>query len=167
MNRRAHQLLGAATGAVYASVTQSNWNTALLTVAVSSVIAPLPDCDQRTWWRRLHQAVPDSLRRHGGPLRHRGITHWPGTALLLYSVLWIADYMLSGYLPVTALILGWCSHLLGDFCIGARSRYRGPGIPFAPWWHHRGVGAANGSLLDMLITGCAAFVLIVSASAYL
>lgn len=87
-----------------------------------------PDMDQRKWWKSLDQSVPDELLFFGGPLRHRGITHWFGIPLILSILVagWAAglpeDMRLLPFLLARPLA-GWWSHLVADFCIGAR--YRG------------------------------------------
>jgi membrane-bound metal-dependent hydrolase YbcI (DUF457 family) len=108
----------AAGAAVIATATASGWTS--------------PDADQ-SWlsW------VP------GG---HRGLTHWwglPAVAALATTALVPADAAWA----VWALILGWSSHLFGDFVFGRRP----PGIPFAPWWGHVGLLLNSGGVLEKLL----------------
>jgi membrane-bound metal-dependent hydrolase YbcI (DUF457 family) len=166
MNRLSHRILGSACAATYSSVADLSMTRAATAMAVAALVAPLPDCDQRGWWKLIGKAVPNRLLDHGGPMRHRGITHWPGTAIMLIGSLLALDTLIS-YLPVVAISIGWCSHLLGDFLIGARSRYRGPGIPLAPWWHHRGAGAHNGGILDTAVTVSSGVVTVLILYSYL
>lgn len=145
MNRRHHQLLGAASGALYAQVGGLSLIPTLAATAVAAFVAPLPDIDQRGWWKSLATHVPGM----SSAMKHRGITHWPGIAVILTIG--------TVFLPVAqsiawVVVAGYWSHLVGDFCIGARSRYRGPGIPFLMWKGHHGLGFRNEGIADQVIT---------------
>jgi len=80
------------------------------------------------------------------PGGHRGLSHWwglPAVAALATSnlapapVAWVA----------WALILGWTSHLVGDFVFGIRP----PGIPTMPWWAHVGLRFDSGGTLERVL----------------
>ena len=43
-----------------------------------------------------------------------------------------------------ALLLGWSSHLVGDFLFGERP----PGIPLGPWWAYTGIRLDSGGGLE-------------------
>jgi hypothetical protein len=153
MNRRHHQVLGATAGALYAQVSGLSLIPTLAATGVAALVAPLPDVDQRRWWKYLATYLPgaDSV------MKHRGITHWPGIAVVLTVV--------AVFLPVAqgiawVVAAGYWSHLVGDFCIGARSRYRGPGIPFLCWRGHHGLGFHNTGIADQVITAMSALLTI-------
>ena len=100
----------AACAALIATATSSGWTS--------------PDADQ-SWlaW------VP------GG---HRGLTHWWGLpALAVVPALLVPPQTAWA---VWALLIGWSSHLVGDFVFGRRPR----GVPMAPWWGHAGLGLDSG-----------------------
>lgn len=158
MNRVSHRIFGVACAVTWCSLTQQNLPQTVLVSAVAAVVAPWPDVDQRRRWREMHEAIPDEFFSHGGPLRHRGITHWWGTAVLFAVVLCMIDTVTAGQISLIliAMMIGWCSHILGDFLVGARSRYRGPGVPLAPWWRHVGIGIKTGSFADVVIIGLSA-----------
>ncbi|NLT53619.1 MAG: hypothetical protein GXX79_03410 [Actinomycetales bacterium] len=110
-----------------------------------------PDMDQFRGWRLADRVLPDEALGQGGPMRHRGLTHWWGLPILVAATVPVVP---PGYRwLVLALLAGWCSHLLGDFLFGradARSG-RGPGIPLAPWWGHVGLGLDTGGGLESLV----------------
>ena len=149
MNRATHNLLGAASGAGLGLVAGWPWWQVLASAGLASITSdgPLsPDADQFRGWRRVDDVVPDELLGNGGPMRHRGLTHWWGLPLLAavgvqmipQSVHWIA----------WALLAGWTSHLVGDFVHGRPGWGRGAGIPLAPWWAHVGVGLKSGGVVE-------------------
>lgn len=108
----------AAAGAVVATATSSGWSS--------------PDADQ-SWlaW------VP------GG---HRGLTHWWGLpALAAVAVLVFVPPETAWAL--WALLIGWTSHIVGDFVFGERP----PGIPMAPWWAYAGLGLDSGGGIERLL----------------
>jgi hypothetical protein len=119
-------------------------------VLVAGAVAPLtaagrlsPDMDQRFGFAR-------------GPLRHRGITHWPGlpaAAAAGIHVTLAAPWAVLAW----AAWAGWVSHLVLDLIFGkphvvgegpGRRVLRGPGIPWAPWWGHWGFGGDVGGVLE-------------------
>lgn len=108
-----------------------------------------PDMDQHPLWRIADELLPDELldRRRirgwtpgkGGPLQHRGVSHWWGWHAMwsVALVVWWPPY----WWALAAVIVGWVSHLAADFCWGMAhpaSGRRG-GIPMMPWWGHVGL----------------------------
>lgn len=93
-----------------------------------------PDMDQYKWWRTMDAMVPDELLFFGGPLRHRGITHWWGIPFVLSVLLALAwqrtpqGVHVLLCIPVLVLV-EWWSHLVTDCIVGAR--YRGGKRPDA------------------------------------
>lgn len=126
-----------------------------LVLAVVTVVtaggALSPDMDQQPWWRMFDRAVPDEVFGHGGPLQHRGITHWWGLPASLALVLAVTPAHGWAWWACAGVALGWASHLLGDFVVGAGSPYRDAGIPLAPWWAHAGLGAPCGGWVERLV----------------
>jgi hypothetical protein len=150
-----HHLAGSACGlALAAALGWSPWQAGVSAAAATLTAGGRwsPDADQYRWWRRTDRVLPDELLGRGGPMRHRGITHWWGipvlaalAVLLLVPAAW--------QWPLLALVTGWASHLAGDFVFGAACPYehRGPGIPMAPWWRHRGMGFDSGGVLERAV----------------
>ena len=164
MNRLTHHLAGAAAGlGLAATLSWPLWQAGMAAAAGGSTAGGRwsPDADQYRWWRRTDRILPDELLGNSGPLRHRGITHWWGIpALAAVAVLVLVPAPLRW--PAWALITGWCSHLAGDFVFGAACPYehRGPGIPLAPWWRHRGMGLDSGGLVERWVAAPALLVLL-------
>jgi hypothetical protein len=118
---------------------------AAMVVALLFSAGPLsPDLDQHRGWRLTDRVLPDEALGNGGPLQHRGITHWWGLPAAVAATLPLVPPA-AGWVLLSALA-GWCSHLVGDFVFGRADRFcgRGPGIPTAPWWGHVGVGLDTG-----------------------
>jgi hypothetical protein len=133
MDGSTHRLFAASTSlALSTSTAIPAWQGAAAALIATATSAgwTSPDADQ-TWLRRW---MP------GG---HRGLLHWWGLPALLA----LATLM---FLPpetnwaVWALLLGWSSHLVGDFIFGERP----PGIPMAPWWSYAGLGFNSGGALE-------------------
>jgi hypothetical protein len=134
-----------------------------------------PDVDQWWWVRRLRGFLllvgPDD---HGDPVDHRRITHWWGVPaavaapivvgaaylpdrtttppeglqpVLAWGATWI---MWVAFLVGGAFVAGWASHVIADAPFGRRSRYRGPGVPFMPWWSHHGANLKSAGWLAHL-----------------
>jgi membrane-bound metal-dependent hydrolase YbcI (DUF457 family) len=150
-----HRLTGAAAGLAVATATGAglmHTAAATLIAAVTAAGFTSPDIDQQSAWRTADALLPDELAGHGGPFRHRGLAHWWGLPLLV-------GYLAVRTVPpqwqwlVGAALIGWCSHLIGDFFFGKASPYqgRGPGIPLAPWWWHVGVGLDTGGWLEAAV----------------
>lgn len=141
-----HRLAGAWTGALY------GWHTGLpmwacaatagaATLTSAGVLSP--DVDQFKAWRRVDRWTPDELFGWGGPMKHRGLTHWPGWPVLAIHLLQgQPSSMLS--VAVWALVLGWASHLLLDFIWGRAFGDRGCGVPLLGWTGYVGLGLDAG-----------------------
>jgi hypothetical protein len=151
--RGTHHLLGLSAGLAVAAGSGWGWPQAAAGAFLAGVTAAgrlSPDMDQYRWWRRLDRWVPDELLGAGGPLQHRGLSHWWG----LPALACLLPVLLPGPLRWIAwcLVAGWSSHLLGDLAFGKADPFsgRGPGIPVWPWWGHVGVGLDTGGILEGL-----------------
>jgi hypothetical protein len=183
-NRVTHYAFGAATvawGSLAFSVSVVPPYTTAIAAVVGAVTAGgrcSPDMDQTRWWGRLDRRLPDELFPFGGPMRHRGITHWWGVPAPPTVLMWWQWPVIPAPLLLIpfALVAGWWSHLVLDFILGARYRGgrrperdktfldsddhpRGPGIPLLPWWGHVGLGFRNGSLAEVLCMAFSVFAL--------
>lgn len=112
-----HRVFGALSGAAYASVTGEPLHVMafMALVATATSNGPFsPDGDQTKPWQEVGQKT--------GPLRplfaHRsGLTHWWGVPVLAWLAL--TEWVPAGnQWPWIGLIIGWVSHLLGDFIFG-------------------------------------------------
>jgi len=132
MDGSTHRLLAASASlAVSTGLGVPAWQTAASAVIATATASGWlsPDADQ-SWLR-------------WAPGGHRGLTHWwglPGLAALAVLVLVPAD----AAWPFWALLVGWSSHLLGDFVFGERP----PGIPMAPWWAYAGLTLNSGGVIE-------------------
>lgn len=152
MNRATHNLLGAATGLGLGLAAGWPWWQTLVAAGLSSITsdgATSPDADQFKRWRKLDEYLPDELLGKGGPLQHRGLSHWWGLPVLAAALVW---FLVPGGLQWIgwALVAGWASHLAGDLVFGKADRWsgRGPGIPIAPWWGHVGLGLKSDGKIE-------------------
>jgi hypothetical protein len=137
--------LGTAAGWAWPQVVACGW---LATLTAAGGVSP--DVDQHRAWGLLDRFVPDEWLGNHGPLQHRGIAHW--WALPVAGALAVRYWLPGRFSWVAfALLAGWMSHLAGDFLFGRPGAGRGPGIPFAPWWNHRGLGLAVGGWLERIV----------------
>ena len=151
MNTVTHRMCGFTAGLGAVSVLPLTPAEAVGVVALSALVSGghlSPDMDQRKWWRFLDKWLPDEWLGNGGPLQHRGITHWWG---MILAGLVVAVFTVGVPWWVIGLTTGWGSHLLGDAVYGARSPGRGPGIPLGPWWGHHGAGFHSGGTGEILV----------------
>lgn len=172
MDGLSHRVLGAATYAVALPVlpihgTAAIVFTGLLAVASSSGRLLSPDADQGWLWHLIDRWVPDEkLLGDNGPMQHRGITHfWLWTVLALATAYLVPTTITIGInahmasfsaAPVLAGFgVGWGSHLLGDFLVGAAGQGRTAGIPLGPWHCWIGTGAKCGGFTEWAVTGLA------------
>jgi hypothetical protein len=142
-----HRMFGALCGAAWATAagmpTAQAAAVAALATATSSGPSS-PDIDCYRGWRRLDTCLPDEALGNGGPMQHRGITHWWAWPTLTALTLTHVPTGAIGWIP-TALLIGWTSHLIGDLIFG-----RNRGIPLAPWWWHIGLGLDTGGPTEAL-----------------
>jgi membrane-bound metal-dependent hydrolase YbcI (DUF457 family) len=147
-----HRLGGFVAGAALAAATHQPLWVAVASAGIATVAAAgrlSPDVDQFKGWRLADKLTPDEMLGKGGPLQHRGITHFWGLPLAASVAvsgspgLWIA----------WAALAGWVSHLLLDWAFGQADpwAHRGPGIPVWPWWGHVGLGLDAGGLLERFV----------------
>lgn len=107
-----------------------------------------PDVDQRRFYRRLDKILPDEWLGNGGPLQHRGASHWIGLPVVMLAAWQMFLASAPAFSPIAwagwAIATGWVSHLLLDWLFG--HAVRSPegllivraGVPTMPWWRHRG-----------------------------
>jgi membrane-bound metal-dependent hydrolase YbcI (DUF457 family) len=136
MDGRQHRILAGACAAAESLATGAPWWQTLTAIPVAMAFSSgwvSPDGDQ-SWlsW---------------APGGHRGLTHWWLLPVLAAAVAHRADLGDVGWL-VWAAIIGWSSHLLGDFIFGERPA----GIPLAPWWWHIGLELNSGGRIEKLTT---------------
>ncbi len=150
-----HRLTGAAAGLAVAAATGAGPARLAVSTAVAAVTAAgvtSPDVDQHSGWHLADDLLPDEVAGHGGPLRHRGLAHWWGlpAAAAYFGLRAVPEPW--RWLALAALV-GWSSHLVGDFIFGRPNRRqgRGPGIPLAPWWWHVGLGLDTGGWTEALV----------------
>jgi LexA-binding, inner membrane-associated putative hydrolase len=149
--RATHHLLGLSAGLGLAAASEWPWPQAAAAAFLAGITAAgptSPDVDQYKAWRRLDRWIPDELLGAGGPLQHRGLSHWwglPAAAALTITLL-PGPMQWMGW----CLVVGWVSHLFGDLAFGRADPWsgRGPGIPVWPWWGHMGVGLDTGGWLE-------------------
>lgn len=153
MDRATHNLLGAASGLGLGLALGWPWWQTLASAGLASITSDgptSPDADQFGWWKRIDRWVPDELLGKGGPMRHRGLSHFWGLPVLAALFVYFRidpHWQWIGW----GLVVGWSSHLVGDFVFGAASQYRGAGIPWWPWWGHEGVGLKSGGRIERFV----------------
>ena len=172
MNGASHRILGAATFAATLPVLPVHGPVAIATTGVLAVAASSgkllsPDADQGWLWHLIDKLLPDEqILGDNGPMQHRGITHfwlWPLLALLAaYQLPTLMTVGLNDHLitftatPILAGFgVGWASHVLGDFLVGAAGCGRSAGVPLAPWWCWVGTGAKCGGITEWAVTALA------------
>lgn len=162
MNGITHRLLGACSGAAVAGAAAWPWPHVVLGGLLATVTAggrTSPDVDQHYLWYLADKILPDEWLGNNGPLQHRGIAHWWGLPATAALVVWSTVPARWTWLAY-ALLVGWSSHLVGDYLFGRAGQGRGPGIPFAPWWNHRGLGLAVGGLFERIVATSLPFVML-------
>jgi len=135
MDGSTHRLFAASVSlAVSTNAGTPTWQgTAAAVIATASAAGwTSPDADQ-SWLRRA-------------PGGHRGLTHWWGIpAMAAVATLVLVPPEVAWAL--WALLLGWGSHLVGDFVFGERPK----GIPMSPWWAYAGLGLNSGGGFERLL----------------
>lgn len=131
-----HRITGALTGAAYAAALSEDRRLIVIAAIAASATSngPIsPDLDQTRAWRAIPDWAPSWIRRH------RGITHWWGLPVLAWATLdsWCPP---EAHWTVRFLLLGWASHILGDFIFGK--------IPLLPWGAYAGAGLKTGGFWE-------------------
>jgi hypothetical protein len=150
VNHRHHTLIAAAAGLGHAVTAGLPGWQCLVSAGLASVAGPLPDVDNHRWWKRMDRVLPDEWLGHGGPLQHRGLTHWwLPPAMAWVAVLHSAPRAWWAF----AALAGWLSHLVGDLLFGEADRYahRGRGVPLGPWFWHAGLGLKSGGAIEAVL----------------
>ena len=148
-----HRLLGACAGLAWAAelhLGPAQAGVGIGLAALTSAGATSPAVDQAWLWRRGDRLLPDEVLGNGGPMQHRGLTHWWGLPLAAA----VATYLLlppAAWWAAGAALAGWVSHLAGDLVFGRPDGARGPGVPTAPWWGHVGLGLDVDGWLERLV----------------
>jgi membrane-bound metal-dependent hydrolase YbcI (DUF457 family) len=134
-----HRLTGVLAGVVVASLAQQTWSVVAMSGLVASATShgwASPDLDQTKPWIRVRKALPDDL---AVLLNHRNLTHWWG--LPVGAWLWTGTLPVQSQWAMRMLVVGWVSHLLGDFIFGA--------LPLLPWGGPRvGLGLDTGGFIE-------------------
>lgn len=162
MKGTTHYLFGACSGVALGSAAGWEWPQIVAAGWLATLTAGgrlSPDVDQHWAWTFVDRLVPDEWLGNNGPLQHRGLSHWWGLPLAGFSVAWSmlpAAWAWVAY----ALLTGWSSHLAGDYLFGRAGAGRRAGIPFAPWWNHRGIGLAVGGVLERVFAVLLPFALL-------
>lgn len=152
---RRHAGVGFATGVGVALASGHGPFTALVWggVACATSAGPMsPDMDQDHRWRLLDRLLPDEGLGHGGPMKHRGITHWWVFPALAAWGLWALAILLTvdGHqVPIEgalwAATAGWASHIVADAIFGSG------GVPLVGWTAPISVGLENDGVLARTI----------------
>jgi hypothetical protein len=119
--RPAHHWGGFAAGAALAMYAHQPLWVAAPSAAVASLTAGgrfSPDADQYKAWKLFDKYTPDELLGRGGPLQHRGITHWWLIPAAVGAGLYVAGGGAWWVWWAWVLLAGWVSHLLLDFVFG-------------------------------------------------
>jgi hypothetical protein len=153
---RGHAITGLSAGIAAVTVLHPPTWQAPIIIGITSLTAggPLsPDVDHTTAWRLWDRLLPDEILGDGGPLQHRGVSHWWGIPAAAGAALWWFDP--SWAWPVWAVVLGWLTHLVGDLAFGrACPGVRGPGVPLLPWTHHIGLGLDVDGWFEHVVVAC-------------
>lgn len=161
-----HRAVGASWGLTFGMVAGlPAWQT-VAAAGISSTFAAgrwlSPDVDQHPLWRIADDLIPDEwLDRYriphwtpgkGGPLQHRGASHWWGWQLMWAVV--IAAWWPPYWWILAAVVTGWTSHIFADFLwgMGHPESGRPGGVPMAPWWGHIGLEWDVGGAWEKLFT---------------
>jgi len=153
METSTHRLAGLAAGLAVAAQVRPEPAAAVALLVASTATAGgvlSPDVDQYRAWHLIDHLLPDEWLGHGGPMRHRGITHFWGLPAAAAAGLWLSRTAMPALVwwLAAGIVLGWAAHVAGDAVVGARSEFRRAGVPVAPWWWHVGLGARCGGLVE-------------------
>ena len=138
MRTPTHHLTGAACAlaVVYVSPTAGDGlqTAAFVTVAIATSGGVLsPDVDNRSAWRA-------TIGRTWSGFGHRRITHWWGIPAGAAAALTVLDVAPVPAAAAWGAVIGWGSHIAGDFLFGRAAIGRGPGVPLLPTRWHVGAG---------------------------
>lgn len=138
MRTPTHHLTGAACAlaSVYASPDAGDGPQTAAFVTAAIVTAGgvwSPDVDNRPWWRA-------TIGRTWSGFAHRRITHWWGIPAGAAAALLAFDVAPVPAAAAWGAVIGWGSHIAGDFVFGQAAVGRGPGVPLLPTRWHVGVG---------------------------
>lgn len=137
-----HRVFGALCGAAVATYQGETFTMIAMTSLVATATAhgwSSPDVDQTEPWETVRAVLP---RPAAKLMNHRALTHWIGVPALAW--LGFGQLPPEAHMPAFALLIGWCSHLLGDFIFGV--------IPLLPWGSPKvGVGFKTGGFVEKWI----------------
>jgi hypothetical protein len=135
-----HRLAGSLAGVAVSSVAGQPWSIVAMSGLVASATShgwASPDIDQTEPWVMARRALPSPADRL---LNHRALSHWWG---LPVAAAWFAGGLpAEAAWPAWMLIVGWSSHLVGDFVFG-----KIPVLPF-PDSPTVGLGLDTGGFLE-------------------
>lgn len=135
-----HQSFAALAGASFAAVTGQPFPLVVLTAVVATATSHgwlSPDVDQTGAWRAVSRFAIGPLRRF---FTHRyGLSHWWGIPVVAF---WLSyELPEQAQWAAVALIIGWVSHLAGDFLFGKLAVF--------PWgWWKIGLGLRTDGVLE-------------------
>lgn len=134
-----HRLWGGLCGVTVASATGQPWSMVAMTGVVATATAhgwSSPDVDLTRPWITVRKVIPHPL---DNLLNHRALSHWWGVPVAAW---WgIGHLPTDAQWPTYALLIGWVSHLLGDFLFGR--------LPLLPWGGPKvGVGLDTDGFLE-------------------
>lgn len=134
-----HRLLGAFAGVSVAALAGQDWSTVAMSGLVASATAhgwASPDIDQTKLWVKIRQRLSRDAARMMG---HRILSHWWGLPVIAW--IWTLNVAPDSRWAMQMLVVGWASHLVGDFVFGH--------LPTLPWGGPRmGLGLDTGGFLE-------------------
>jgi len=148
MDGLGHRILAGSTAvSVFATAGAPMWQVAAAAPVAIAFSAgwTSPDVDNTWLLRKLTRFIPG--RWDARIFGHRRTLHWWGWPALIAHLAATADLGVVGW-AVWAALLGWTSHLVGDFIFGEEP----PGIPLAPWWWHIGLHLDSGGRIEKWAT---------------
>lgn len=148
MNTGSHRFAGVATVLALAHAYPSPGlavGIACASAALTAGGATSPDLDNQRAAKAIDTLVPDEILGYGGPLGHRQLAHWWGLPAIAAVLAWIPVAASPWWVQALAVgaLIGWSSHLVCDFAVGAPGYGHGIGVPLLPWSAHVGLGLRN------------------------
>lgn len=142
-----HRLLGYFSGAAVAAAAGYDVGAVAISGAFASASAHgwlSPDIDQTDLWVKVRQVVRPWLpTRYDKLLSHRFLSHWWGLPAAAGVAAWSMPAEFAW--ATLMLVVGWASHLVGDFVFGEDPN---GGIPLTPWGSHVGLKLDTGGLWE-------------------